>query len=139
MPSEENKISKFNQYLKSDKTDADLQCLIEKTDGCKNNPENPSTAKVGEHISWGFSMFTTLSLTGIENKNNVYGGKECVKKNCEFLRILKGKNFTEFSTKIHWKTGLAASDVFHILHNQLSSFNSIIVQMSEERDSSNRQ
>ena len=28
---------------------------------------------------------------------------------------------------------------FICLHNQLSSFNSIIVQMSEERDSSNRQ
>ena len=28
---------------------------------------------------------------------------------------------------------------FMCLHNQLSSFNSIIVQMSEKRDSSNRQ
>ena len=28
---------------------------------------------------------------------------------------------------------------FICLHNQLSSFNSIIVQMSEKRDSSNRQ
>ena len=28
---------------------------------------------------------------------------------------------------------------FVCLHNQLSSFNSIIVQMSEKRDSSNRQ
>ena len=44
--------------------------------------------------------------------------------------------FTKFSTKIHWNTRLTASDVFHILHNQLISFNSIIVQMSEKRDSS---
>ena len=33
----------------------------------------------------------------------------------------------------------AASDVFRCLHNQLSSFDSVIVQMSEKRDSSNRQ
>ena len=36
-------------------------------------------------------------------------------------------------------TRLAASDVFVCLQNQLSSFNSIIVQVCEKRDSSNRQ
>ena len=44
MPSEDTKILGFNQYQKSDKAPfiiyPDLQCLIEKTDGCKNNPEN---------------------------------------------------------------------------------------------------
>ena len=41
--------------------------------------------------------------------------------------------YTEFSTKIHWNTRLAASDVFICLHNQLSSFHCIIAQMSEKR------
>ena len=53
MPSEENKILEFNYYQKSDKAPfviyADLECLIGKTDGCKKNLENPSTAKVGKH------------------------------------------------------------------------------------------
>ena len=44
MLSKDTKILKFNQYQKSDKTPfiiyADLDCLIEKIDGCKNNPEN---------------------------------------------------------------------------------------------------
>ena len=44
MPSENNKILEFNQYQKSYKAPfviyADLECLIEKIDGCKNNPEN---------------------------------------------------------------------------------------------------
>ena len=44
MPFEHTKISKFNQYQKSDKTPfiiyADFECLREKTDGRKNNPEN---------------------------------------------------------------------------------------------------
>ena len=47
MPSEDTKILEFNQYQKSDKAPfiiyADLECIIEKTDGCKNNPENSST------------------------------------------------------------------------------------------------
>ena len=57
------------------------------------------------------------------------------------LTILVWKNlcFTKFSTKIHWNTRLAASEVFICWHSQLSSFNSIIVQLSEKRDSSNRQ
>ena len=44
MPSEDTKLLKFNQYQKSDKAPvtiyADLECLIEKTDGCKNNPKS---------------------------------------------------------------------------------------------------
>ena len=43
MPSENTKILEFNQYHKSDKTPfiiyADLQCIIEKIDGCKNNQQ----------------------------------------------------------------------------------------------------
>ena len=44
MPSEGTEILEFNQYQKSDKDPliihADLECIIEKIDGCKNNPEN---------------------------------------------------------------------------------------------------
>ena len=54
------KILKFNLYQKSDKAPfiiyADLECLIEKTDGRKNNSENSSTTKVSEHIPSRFSM-----------------------------------------------------------------------------------
>ena len=44
MLSEDTKILQFNQLQKSDKAPfiiyADFECLIEKIDGCKNNPEN---------------------------------------------------------------------------------------------------
>ena len=44
MVSEHTKILEFNQYQKSDKAQfiihANLECIIEKTDGCKNSPEN---------------------------------------------------------------------------------------------------
>ena len=49
MPSDNTKIKEFSQYQKSDKVPsiiyADLQCIIEKTDRFKNNPENSSTSK----------------------------------------------------------------------------------------------
>ena len=58
IPSEDNKILEFSQYQKSDKASfiiyADLECLIENIDGCKNNPENSFRTKVGEHIPSGF-------------------------------------------------------------------------------------
>ena len=65
---------------------ADLECLIEKIDGCKNSPENSSTAKLSEHIPSGFSMSTISSFRSIENKHDVYRGKDCMKKFCESLR-----------------------------------------------------
>ena len=58
MSSEETKILEYNQYQKSDKAPfiiyVDLECLVEKIDGCKNNSENSLTTKVGEHIPYVF-------------------------------------------------------------------------------------
>ena len=75
MPSEVNKILEFNQDQKSDEAQfiiyADLEYLIEKIDGCKNNPENSFKVKVGEHIPSGFSMSTILSFKSIENKHDI--------------------------------------------------------------------
>ena len=60
---------------------------IEKIDGCKNSPENSYTAKVSQHIPSGFSMSTISSLRSIENKHDVYRGKECMKRFGECLRV----------------------------------------------------
>ena len=47
---EDTKILEFNQYQKSDKAPfiiyADLECIIKKINGCKNNPENSSITRV---------------------------------------------------------------------------------------------
>ena len=63
MPSERNKVLKFNQYMKSDKMPyiiyADLESFIEKIDECANNPEKSLTTKIGEHIPCGYSMSTS--------------------------------------------------------------------------------
>ena len=43
---------------------------------------------------------------------------------------------------VNWKDllkRLAASDVFHVFTQLISSFHTIMVQISEKRDSSNRQ
>ena len=84
MSSEDNKMLGFNQYLKSDKAPfviyADLESLTNKIGGYKNNPEKTSTTKVGEHIPSGFSMPTTPSFKDIENKPDVYRGKNCTKR-----------------------------------------------------------
>ena len=66
MPSENTKILEFNQNQKSDKAPliiiyADFECLIEKTDECKNNSGNSSKTEVSEHLPSGFSMSTVSS------------------------------------------------------------------------------
>ena len=88
MSSEDTKILEFNQYQKSDKAPfiiyADLECLIEKINGCKNNPESSSTTKKA-NIFHQVLMSTISSFKCIENKHDVYRRKDCMKKFCESL------------------------------------------------------
>ena len=55
-------------------------------DECKLSPKNSSGTKVSKHISSGFSLSMICSFRSIENKHDVYRGKDCIKKFCEFLR-----------------------------------------------------
>ena len=90
MPFDDTRILEFNQYQNSDKAPfiiyADLECIIEKIEGCKNNPKNSTTTKVSEHIPSSFSMSTISLFRSIENKHDVYRGKDCMKMFCELLR-----------------------------------------------------
>ena len=58
MSSEKDKILEFKQYMKFHKIlniiYTNLECLIEKIDGCANNPKN--STKTGEHIPCRYSM-----------------------------------------------------------------------------------
>ena len=90
MHCEDTKTSRFNQYQNSDKAPfviyADLECIIEKIGECKNNPENSSTTKVSKHILSCFSVSRKSTFRSIENKLEVYRGKDCMEKFCVFLR-----------------------------------------------------
>ena len=100
------KILEFSQYQKTDKVPfiiyEDREYLIGKIDGCKNNPENSSTTKVSEHIQSGFSVSSLSSFKEIENKHDVYRGKDCMKKFCESLRehAMKTINFEKEKMKL---------------------------------------
>ena len=37
---------------------ADLECLLEKTHSCQNNPEKAYTEKKTKHATFGYSLFT---------------------------------------------------------------------------------
>ena len=83
-------VLEFNQYQKFDKApfiiNAYLECWIEKIDECENNAEISSTAKISEHILSDFSVSTISSFKSIENKHDVYRGKDCTKAFCESLK-----------------------------------------------------
>ena len=86
IPSEDTKILEFSQFQKSYKAlftiHADLECIIEKI----GNPLNLSTIKVSKHIRSSFSMSAISSFRSIENKHDIYRGKDRMKKFCEFLK-----------------------------------------------------
>ena len=99
MPSEDNKVLGFNQYQTSDKIPsiiyADVESLIKKVDGCKNNPEKLSTRKIGQNIPCGYSMSNIWTFDGIENMHEVCRGENCMKNFCASLRenVMKIINF----------------------------------------------
>ena len=104
IPFEETKILEFKQYQKFGKKTsfdiyADLECIIEKIDGCKNNPENSYTTKASKHIPSNFSTSTISSFGSTESKDNIYRGKDCMINSCEFLRE-HAKKIINFKKKI---------------------------------------
>ena len=105
IPSQDTKIFEFNEYQKSDIVSfiiyADLECIIEKIDGCINNHESSSTTKASKHIPSGISIFTS-SFRSIENKHDVNRGKDWMKTFCKFLRELTMKiiNFKKKKMKL---------------------------------------
>ena len=102
MPSKRDNILEFNQSMKSNKMPyiihADIESLIKEIDGCLNNPENPSTAQIGDHIPWGYSMSAIWTFDNIEKKHTLYRGEDCMKKFWESLRE-HAKNVTDFKKK----------------------------------------
>ena len=65
-------------------------------DGCKNNPEKESTVKEGEHIPSVLLMSTIFK--DIENKHDVYRGKDCMKTFCVSLKE-QAKKIINFKKK----------------------------------------
>ena len=80
----------------------DLECIIEKIDGCESNLENSSTRKVSEHIPSGFLMPTISSFRSIENKHYIYRAKDRMNKFCESLseHAMKIINFKKKKNEI---------------------------------------
>ena len=90
MPEQNNQILKYNQKDKSMKVPfivySDLECLLEKTNTCYNNPEKSSTTKINKHTPSGYSSFTHCSFDTAKNKLDYYRGKNCMKNFCLELR-----------------------------------------------------
>ena len=51
-----------------------------------NNPENSSITKISKNVPSGFTVSTISSFRSLENKHDVYRGKDWMKKFCECLR-----------------------------------------------------
>ena len=64
----------------------DFECIIQKLDGCKNNSGNSSTTKESKEIHSGFPMSRISFFRSIENKLDVYRGKDCMEYFYELLR-----------------------------------------------------
>ena len=95
MPTELNKILKYNHGEKSLKTlfliYADLECLLLKQKSCQNNPNESYTERKAIHEPFGYSLDLVCSLDSKEDKNSFYRGDDCIKKFCSELKELVTK------------------------------------------------
>ena len=90
MPTKDNDIIKYNQGENSIKLPfviyADLECLLEKTSTCQNNPNESSTTEINKHTPSGYSILTSCSFDQTKNKQDHYRGEDCMKKFSKDLR-----------------------------------------------------
>ena len=95
MPTELNKILKYNHGEKSLKTlfliYADLECLLLKQKSCQNNPNESYTERKAIHEPFGYSLDLVCSFDSKEDKNSFYRGDDCIKKFCRELKELVTK------------------------------------------------
>ena len=95
MPTELNKILKYNHGEKSLKTlfliYADLECLLLKQKSCQNNPNESYTERKAIHEPFGYSLDLVCSFDSKEDKNSFYRGDDCIKKFCSKLKELGTK------------------------------------------------
>ena len=65
-----------------------------KIDACKRNPENSSITEVSQHIPTRFSVSAISSFRSIENKHDVYRGKEeLIKQKMKLLTKEQQKSY----------------------------------------------
>ena len=57
----------------------DLEFLIKKIDGCRNNPEKSSTINIGKSTTFRYSKPAIWAFDNIENKHALYCGKDYIK------------------------------------------------------------
>ena len=95
MPTELNKILKYNHGEKSLKTlfliYAALECLLLKQKSCQNNPNESYTERKAIHEPFGYSLDLVCSFDSKEDKNSFYRGDDCIKKFCSELKELVTK------------------------------------------------
>ena len=65
---------------------ADLECLLNKINTSKNNPDKSYTEKKATHRPSGYSLVTCFSFSKSKNEQKYYRGKDCMKILCKDLK-----------------------------------------------------
>ena len=97
MPEEHEKII----YLPGEKSlqapfiiYADLECLLRKTQYCRNSPENSYTEKIAKHKHSRYAWCSICSFDNTKNKCYFFRGKDCIEKFCKDLKELGTERLT---------------------------------------------
>ena len=138
MPAKNNNIIKYNHGEKSMKLPfviyADLECLLEKTSTCINNPNESSTTEINKHVPSGYSIFTHCSFDESKNKLNYYRGKDCMKKFSKDLREHASKIINYEKKKKKKYILINKKYVIYVKENLIIMIKRIIIGINNYRD-----
>ena len=92
MPTEDNKILKYNHGEKSLKAPftiyVDLECLLPKMRSCQNNPEKSYIDRKVKRKPSGYSWSSICSFDATKNKHYFYRERDCIEKFCKDFKGL---------------------------------------------------
>ena len=90
MPEKDNKILKHHPGEKSLEHPfikyVTLECLLQKTDTCQNNPEKTYTENKALRVPSGYSLVACCSFNKSKTECKYYRGKDCIEKLCKDIR-----------------------------------------------------
>ena len=92
MPTEDNKILKYNHGEKSLKAPftiyVELECLLPKMRSCQNNPEKSYIDRKVKRKPSGYSWSSICSFDATKNKHYFYRERDCIEKFCKDFKGL---------------------------------------------------
>ena len=65
---------------------ADFEAILDPHQGPSQDPNQPYTSEVNQHIPSGWCIYSKFAYGEVENQLTIYKSKDCVEKFCDYIK-----------------------------------------------------